>query len=70
MAAMYTDAREKVGCPKCGQPKGEDCRYPSGGRTMYPHGERLLALKGLPGYNLSDYQIIPSLQPDLFGGMK
>lgn len=53
---MFTDARQRVGCPRCGQTEGNRCRYPSGGYATYPHNERIAALRELPDYDVRDYQ--------------
>jgi hypothetical protein len=41
---MFTDAKNMVACPKCGQPAGEDCRTPKGRKTWPPHKERTVEL--------------------------
>lgn len=57
MAWMYTDAVNKVACPKCKQPAGKMCRIPSGGKSPTPHSTRVAALKALPDFNLDDYRV-------------
>lgn len=54
---MYTDAIERVACPKCGQDKLKMCRQPNGRKRDEPHGERLGALGQLPDFNMDDYKI-------------
>lgn len=54
---MFTDARERVACPRCKAEKGEQCRQPKGRPVKYPHPERLKALSELPDFNVEDYQV-------------
>jgi hypothetical protein len=47
--AMFTAAREKVACPRCGASPGEPCRTPKGRNAKVPHNERCNALVELTG---------------------
>lgn len=41
----YTDAREHVDCPKCGEKAGKQCRSPKGKIAVQPHSERITAYR-------------------------
>jgi hypothetical protein len=45
---MYTDAKNQVSCPKCGQQATFNCRTPQGRKTNTPHVERVRELNTLP----------------------
>lgn len=42
---MYTDARNFVGCPRCGAEPTVHCHTPQGRKSRTPHGERLAMLE-------------------------
>lgn len=54
---MFTDARERVDCPRCEAKMGEACKSPKGRKTREPHTERLIALRRLPDFRIEDYQV-------------
>lgn len=56
MAWIFTDAREKVDCPKCRAKSGSDCTFPSGRKKWPPHGERITNLHQRPDFKVEDYQ--------------
>lgn len=41
---LFTAAKEDHACPKCGVPKGTNCRTPKGRLADYPHRERMALL--------------------------
>lgn len=53
---LFTEATQKVDCPRCKERAGSYCRSPKGRKTDYPHGERVQALERLPSFNLADFQ--------------
>ena len=52
---LYTDAKDKVVCPKCGVDKGTCCSTPKGYKLHTPHAERISALHKLDDFNIDDY---------------
>jgi uncharacterized protein with von Willebrand factor type A (vWA) domain len=60
---LFTDAVERVGCPKCAAPAGAVCLHPSGRRAPTPHTERTAALSALPDFDAKDYEL-PAGRPD------
>lgn len=67
---MFTDARERVSCPRCKAEKGQGCATPKGRRTLEPHSERLWALRRLPDFNIQDYQIKSYTLEEVLRGSK
>ena len=55
--SLFYEAMKRAECPKCHQPPGKYCTYPSGGKTKYPHKERLVVMEKQPKFDLSEFQV-------------
>ena len=54
---MFTDATEKVDCPKCKVTAGVYCKTPKGFNAKEPHTERMIALRERDDFNIDDYTV-------------
>ena len=53
---LFSDARERVICPRCLAAVGQPCQTPRGRKVDPPHVARITALRNQPDFNLADYR--------------